>query len=295
MEERGTGAEGQLPPLLPRSLAPIWLAELSRLLPELRQRCPDLPEPVRVSGEAARQRLFEAVARFLCSVAHLSLVISLDDLHWADQSTLDLLHYLVRQLEDAPVWFVGTYRPEEVSLSHPLTRLRQGLGRDHLGDHLILDPLSAGAVRKIACSLVGEAKGTAFGAFLYSESEGNPFILAETVSDLQEQGALCGGEVGRWRWTGPPAAGTLPAGVQDVVLQRVGRLSESAQRLLALAAVIGRQFDGPLLQAAAGLEVGAVDESLEQWLTRRLVRQLLASSLQSPISNTTSAMTRSGL
>jgi len=257
---------------------------------------PDLPLPVEVSGEASRQRLFEAVARFLLALARTAdvgdsrmarsanpanpLFFFLDDLHWADPSTLDLLHYLVRNLSAARVWIVGTYRPEEVTLSHPLTRLRQGLSRDHLVDRLVLKPLPPEAVGQIACSLVGEREGEALGTFLYRESEGNPFILTETVSDLQEQGALRRGEDGLWQWAGPPAAelalskaeGTLPAGVQDVVLQRVGRLREPAQRLLTLAAVIGRQFDIALLQAAAGPDVEAVDESLDEWLRRRLVQ-----------------------
>ncbi len=268
------------------NLGDVWLAELARLLPEVREMRPDLPSPIRGSGEAARQRLFEAVLRFLKQVASdASCLLFLDDLHWANQSTLDLLHYLVRQLSGAPVWIVGTYRPEEVSLSHPLTRLRQGLSRDHLVSRLILEPLSSKSVEEIACSLVGEEEGAAFGALLYQESEGNPFILVETVNDLQEQGVLRGEEGEHWQWSGPPAAKVLPACVWDVVLQRVGRLSEPAQRLLTLAAVIGRQFNGPLLQAAAGQDVDAVDESLDEWLTRRLVRQYPASSIQQTVSS----------
>ncbi len=273
------------------SLSPVWLVELSRLLPELRQTSVDPPESVRISSGAARQRLFEAVVRFLrVSMANGQselmdrsanpLFFFLDDLHWADQSTLDLLHYLVRQLSDAPVWIVGAYRPEEMSLSHPLTRLRQGLSRDRLVDHLILEPLSAGAVEEIARSLVGEEGEAAFGDFLYRESEGNPFILAETVSDLQERGVLRDKDDGRWQWGDPPAVEALPTVVQDVILQRVGRLSQAAQRLLTLAAVVGRQFDALLLHAVAGRDADAVDDSLNEWLTRRLVRRLPISSLQ---------------
>lgn len=265
------------------TLSPIWLSELSRLLPELREMRPGLPAPVMVSGEAARQRLFEAVARFISAFG--PCVLFLDDLQWADPSTLDLLHYLARQVRAdtfgrsrpyaAPVWIVSTHRSEEVGLSHPLTQLRQGLSRDHLVDRLVLPPLSAGAVAEIAHSLIGGAQGAAFGEFLYRESEGNPLFLIETVSSLREQGMLRGEEraAGRWQWAGPQAAEVLPTSVQDVVLQRVGRLSESAQRLLTLAAVIGRQFDIPLLRAAAGPEAEAVDGSLRQWLSRRLVRQ----------------------
>jgi len=243
---------------------------------------PDLPEPLRTSGEAARQRLFEAVARFLLALVKVDrtaglLFFFLDDLHWADQATLDLLHYLVRRLKGAPIWIVGTYRPEEVSLTHPLTRLRQGLGRDHLVNLLILKPLSSEAVEELALSLVGEEAASDFGTFLYRESEGNPFVLSEIIRTLYERGVLQKTtELGHWHITGK-LDGTevlLPASVQDIILQRVGRLSEPARRLLTLAAVIGRQFDIPLLRAAAGPDAEAVDTSLDEWLTRRLVRQI---------------------
>ncbi len=291
------GRESPPAPALPCSLAPTWLVELSRLLPELRQICPDLPPPLDISGEAGRQRLFEAVARFLRGIVQLpspgacqppAACLFLDDLHWADPSTLDLLHYLIRQLSAAPIWIVAAYRPEEVSLSHPLVRLRQGLGRDHLEHRLVLAPLSAEAVQALAGALVGPDQVAAFGDYLYRESEGNPFFLVETVHSLCEQGVLHGVESGRWQWRGPSAAAPVlsalaarpgsaaegpPAGVQDVVLQRVGRLTEPGQRLLTLAAVYGRQFDIEFLRAVAGRDAGSVDDSLEQYLLRRLIRQ----------------------
>jgi DNA-binding SARP family transcriptional activator/Tfp pilus assembly protein PilF len=265
-------------------LSPIWLAELARLLPSLHEVHPDLPEVHHSAGEAARQRLFEAMGRLLLSLceAHSTICFFLDDLHWADQATLDLLHYLVRHLNDAPIWLVGTYRPEETGLSHPLTRLRQGLSRDRSVARLPLVPLGDAPVRVLAQSLVGEGAGSALGEFLHRESEGNAFILVEMVSALEEEGALVlndvpslgsGGSRPRWTWIGAPAAETLPASVQDIVLQRVGRLSQAAQRLLTLVAVMGQQFDVPLLQGAAGRDGDAVDGSLDEWLARRLVQQ----------------------
>lgn len=277
----------------PPTLSPIWLAELSRLLPDLHRLFPDLPEAHAVTGEAARQRLFEAVAHFLQAIGDLAPAscLFLDDLHWADQSTLDLLHYLVRHLESAPIWIVGTYRPEEVSLSHPLTRLRQDLSRDHRVECLALRPLSDESVRALARSLVGEQGGDVLGDFLYRESEGNPFILVETISDLHEQGALVASSVGPLHpqvahedghliWTGSQAKETLPTGVQDIILQRVGRLSEPAQKLLTLAAVVGQPFDAALLCTAAGQDLTIVEASLDEWLTRRLIQQLPTSNLQ---------------
>jgi ABC-type oligopeptide transport system substrate-binding subunit/DNA-binding SARP family transcriptional activator len=275
IEDARWDALSQLP------LSPVWLAELSRLLPELRQIFPNLPPAQTAAGETARQRLFEAVTRFVRAACDTAVAgcLFLDDLHWADSSSLDVLHYLIRHLEGAAVWVVGTYRPEEMSLSHPLTRLRQGLGRDGRVERLILEPLSGESVQALARSLVGERDSPALGDFLYRESEGNPFVLVETLSALQEQGALTARgagpphpEGGRLVWDGSAAAPGLPAGVQDVILQRVGRLSELAQRLLALAAVVGQPFDASLLHTAAGPDAAAVAGGLEEWLARRLIR-----------------------
>ena len=257
-------------------LSPVWLAEMARLTPELYDLYPHLPAARNESGPAARQRLFEAVARFLRALTRPSnvgfsvpLILFLDDLHWADTSTLDLLHYLVRGLSDAPVWVVGTYRPEEVAPGHLLTRLRQGLSRDRLVDHLVLSSLSAGTVSEIARSLVGDEAAESLGDFLYRESEGNPFFLVETVYSLQEQGALGGAER---RWRKSLAVRAIPHSVRDVILQRVGRLSLPARRLLTLAAVIGRRFDSALLQNAARQDAAHVSASLMEWTARHLVR-----------------------
>ncbi len=252
------------------ALSPVWLAELARLLPELRQDHPNLPQPRQVSGEAARQRLFEAVALLLQTLAaRHPVLLFLDDLQWADIATLDLLHYLTRRLKSVPVWLLGAYRPEEVGVSHHLTRLRQGLSRDHLVDELELAALAPAAVSDIARWLVGSEAASSLGELLYRESEGNPFFLVETIYMLQEEGALAPTE---GSWQEGRSVDTIPHRVQDVILQRVGRLSEPARRLLTLAAVIGRSFDDGLLQAAAQETPTTVTASVEEWLARHLVQ-----------------------
>ena len=263
------------------SLEMVWWAELARLLPEVHVLHPNLPEPAPVSSEAARQRLFEAVAHLLSASPTSPSLLFLDDLHWADQSTIDLLHYLVRRLQESPIWIVGTYRPGETQLKHPLMQLKLGLGRDRLVNLLPLEPLSSTAVLHIAHSLVGERDSDAFGTFLYQESEGNPFVLSELVEMSREEGMLreraAGWEFVHTRLRKAPSP--LPAGVRDMILQRVSRLSEAARRLLTLAAVIGRRFDVTLLKAAAGQDADAVENGLHEWLDRHLVRPIRHSPL----------------
>lgn len=247
------------------TLEPSWQDELTRLLPELRTHLSP-PEP----DAGARQRLFEAVARFLTAAASSGpVLLFLDDLHWADSATLDVLHYLVCCAAPTPLSLVGTYRPEELTSGHPLTRLRQSLSRDHQVECLRLERLPAAVVTELAGFLVGKHESASLGAFLHRESEGNPFILMETLYALQEQGALSRTVEGAWTWQPPSPTELLPISVQDMILQRVERLSVPAQQLLTLAAVIGRLFDATLLQAAA--PASNLVLALEEALTRRLI------------------------
>jgi len=260
------------------SLSPVWLTELARLIPELREQHPNLPEPPPLERLAARQRLFEAVAHLLRALTQprdepspRPLLFFLDDLHWADASSLDLLHYLLRNLAAAPIGLVGAYRPEETPLAHPLTRLRQGLSRDRRVFFIPLARLDQDAVLQLARAILGDEASDALGRALYRESEGNPFFLVETLYSLQEQGLLTTGADAS-DWQAFLTQTIAPRSVQDVIMQRVGRLSAPARRLLTLAAVIGRHFDVALLQQAARTDASQVETSLDEWLQRHLVR-----------------------
>ncbi len=258
---------------VPRArLSDIWRAELSPLLPELRPAAAPPGGGITSPDEsAARQRLFEAAAHLLQAYTVQPVLLFLDDLHWADTATLDLLHYLIHRLSAAPLWFAGAFRPGEVNAAHPLRRLQRHLSREHRLRRLALAPLSEDTVYAMARALTSAEDAPALGRFLHRESEGNPFILVETLNAMQESGFLAPLEGGRWRWEGEPSRNIVPASVQDVILQRVERLRPEARRLLSLAAVIGRRFDLPLLRAAAGSLAPAVETSLEEWRERRLV------------------------
>ncbi|MGQ9715380.1 MAG: AAA family ATPase [Anaerolineae bacterium] len=105
----------------------VWLAEASRLLPELRTLCPDLPPPLSSEPEEARGRLFEALNRLILGLTTSPLLLCLDDLHWADGATLDWLAYLGRYLPGNRLLVLGTYQSEEAGdvagLRHHLARL----------------------------------------------------------------------------------------------------------------------------------------------------------------------------
>ena len=260
---------------------PGWvIAQAARLVPEIFGREPALPEtasaPQGAEGEA-QERLFEAVSRFLAQLADQApLLLVLEDLHWATDSTLQLLHYLARAVVAQPVLIVGTLRPEAIPPAHPLATLGRRLERDGLARRLHLPRLSAAAVATLIGQLSGDGEGTKLLAErLYRETEGNPFYLIETVKALFEQGAIRM-EAGAWR-ADYAALGRgrlpLPASVSETIAARVGRLSDEAQDAVRVAAVAGREFDFDLLREAWGKGEEATLAALDDLLRQRLVAE----------------------
>lgn len=278
----------------------LWLAEVARLLPELREIYPDLPAASAEDGDA-RRRLFEAVTQSLSArrpqrsdaTVHNQgdlwqpLVIFLDDLHWIDQATLDLLHYLIRRLAGSAIWFLGAYRHEEVEIAHPLLQLRRALSRDGRVTLVQISPLTPAAIEQGlgAWTWLDATSASQLSAYLSRESEGNPFILSELLNDLVERDLL------RWRaaeqcwqladdWLAPHGRAHVPFPVREVIVDRLARLPRDSQDLLRLAAVMGRAFDLPLLREAArpiaadapGEAAPMIEAHVEGWLARRLVR-----------------------
>jgi tetratricopeptide (TPR) repeat protein len=259
-------------------LSDIWLAELSQLLPEIREHYPNLVAPFDSGQGADRYRLFEAVTRFLQAVNTTQPVwLFLDDLHWADAATLDMLAYLVRNLAVSPLLIIGTYRSDVVLDDHPLFSFQQTLFDEELLEELDLASLSKEDIAEIVNTLPQTiADPYRLTLFLTQISEGNPFILFETLRELEEQG-----------WHRPPAADAfsladgplgqealIPVKVQTRIRRRVARLPNESQQLLSIAAVIGREFEVELLQAASGVSLESVLDCLDNWLARHLVREI---------------------
>jgi predicted ATPase/DNA-binding SARP family transcriptional activator len=267
-----------LPPADPvwDALSPVWRAELAHLLPELRESPASSQARGSAEGEAARQRFFEAMAALLRALvaSSRSVVLFLDDLHWADTATLDMLRYLVRRLCDVSVWFLGTYCPEATPLDHPLTRLQHGLGRDRLATCQQLGLLTFEAVQCLVAALVGEKDVPTLSNFLYRQSEGNPFVLTEVIAALKERKVLQLEGEGRARLVEelPHQRFLLTEGIQSFIMQRVGQLPSAAQRLLALGAVVGHTFSQAFLEEAAGADQRHVPRGLRLWQERHFVR-----------------------
>jgi DNA-binding SARP family transcriptional activator len=231
----------------PLDVQPSWLAELSEILPELRRVFPDLPS-VALPPEHRQYRLFETLYKILRSLAlrHPPLLVMLDDLQWADESSLDFLCYLIERLTDEPLLIVGTVRSEEVSSQHGVERVRhQGMRLGRL-EEIALPRLGEPEICDLVKSLALETTAD-FGGRLYRESVGNPFFATALLQGLFENGAFVW-EGDRWRLTDPSRLALEPSAVR-LLERRVKRVSTAAQRVLQLVAC-AVQIELAVLEAA---------------------------------------------
>lgn len=260
----GTGVLGRL--------LPWQAAELARLAPELGERLPP-PPSLSLPADQQQARLFDATTIFLLDLARQNhLLLVLEDLHWANDSTLAWLHYLTRRLSDTPILLLATYRGEEVGPDHPLHGLALQLERRELAARLELVRLPQEA---LGHWMVGASDGLV--ARIHRQTEGNPFFTLETLRALFEDGQvrLVGG---RWVEEAAPSGLPIPASVRQVVQMRLERLSPPAREATAVAAVIGVAFDFAVLEQAWSRGEEATLEALDELLRRRLVREGSGSS-----------------
>jgi DNA-binding winged helix-turn-helix (wHTH) protein len=220
------------------------VADVAELLPELRQAYPELPVAPDATGEQGRFRLFESAASFLLRVARRApLLVSVDDLHWADTDSLRLFEFLARELRAAPLLLVGTYRDVEVRRAHPLPHLLGALARDGGCERIALRGLEPEAVAELVEAVAGASPKPALASAIADLTAGNPFFVQELAQLLAEQDRL-----------DTPLADdslTLPQGVRDAIGRRLEGLSSECNELLRVAAVIGREFALPILEAVA--------------------------------------------
>ena len=266
----------------------VWLAELSRLLPELRERYPDLPPPT--SDETtAKTRLFEAVAQLGLALARRAspVVLFIDDLQWADQASLELRQYTGRRWveEEAPILLVNSIRREVLESDAGLAGWLAGVGRDQPLTRLELGNLSVDNIANLLRSVsspsdepdaaveTGSGRVEELCRWLYRETGGQPFFVVETLRALRDREILVPKVLEDGRrileistFDADTLGSALPSGVRDVVRGRLSNLGRASSELLAAGAVLGGNFTFEHLLAVAGLEetdgLLALDETL---------------------------------
>ena len=252
--EAARAALGELAGAYPRHRA-----QLARLLPELGGERPTAPAP----AEDYR-RIFDAVAHVIGSIAaRRPTAIVVDDLHWADDMSVRLLAFLARRRGTGRLLLVASAREEEL-LERPLAR--RLLSEAEAGapePALSVGPLSEAETLALARELAAgpsRPDSERIAKRVWRLSEGNPFMVVETVRTLRGGAA-------------PDAADRLPLSqrIQQLVLRRLERLGRRSQTLVAVAAVIGREFDYALLPRAAGVSERAAAEGVEELVRHRVL------------------------
>lgn len=246
-------------------------AEVAKLVPKLRLVLSDVPAPLELPPEQERRYLLNS----LCDVvgrlaAGAPLLLVLEDLHWADESTLVLLEHLAGRLADMALVVLATYRDVELRPGDPLATTLEALVRRRLVHLLSLAPLGQPEVAAMLESLTGQQPPPQVVTAVHAETEGNPFLVEEVFSHLVEEGKLLGPD-GRFLPSVQIDELGVPGNVRLVIERRLQRLSEPCRRALAVAAVVGRQFPVELVAAVTELSDDVVLNALEEAEQSRLV------------------------
>ncbi len=242
------------------------LPDLGRLFTDLR-----LPaaEPL---GDPAleKTRLFEAVARLLERLARETpVLLFVDDLHWADPASIELLHYLARGVAGQAVLVLGTYRAEEVDTARGLGSLMTSLRRAGLAEEVSIARLGQVAVAELANGVLGsEAPGDLL-TLLDARASGTPLFIEALIRALIDAGHLRRHE-GGWRLH-TDLAPLLPSGIRDLILERLSRLDATERRVLDLIAVSGEAVPHDVLYGASGLDDEVLLEAVHRLRTTGLV------------------------
>ncbi|HEX9375479.1 MAG TPA: AAA family ATPase [Actinomycetota bacterium] len=227
---------------------------LAQLLQEAGERVEAPSSLSALPPERARFRLFDGVSSLLRAASRRApLLIVIDDLHWADEPSLLLLEFVVREIQSSPVLVVGTYRAEELGRQHPLSPV---LGRLTMARRLALRGFSGDEVAELIEASAGSIPSAALVETVHQMTEGNPFFVAEVVRLLAANRLEPGGD-GTW-------SVAVPQGVREVIGRRLGGLSEDCNAILRVASVIGRDFGAKLLARVAEVEPDELLSLLEE-------------------------------
>ena len=250
-------------------------AELGPAAEELAQLFPQLADgpPTAPAGDPAQAklRLFESVVTLLELWARdRGLLLVLDDIHWADGSTRELLDYAARRLARSRVMLLATYRSDELDRRHPLTRTVQTWRRAGLAETVTVSAMTPrNAAEMIAAILNADEVSAELANLVDARAEGNPFVLEEMLREALDRGEILQTQAG---WERDSAkAFRLPETVREAVLLRLGRLDAEQIEVLRAAAVLGRTFDYGLLVRRCGADERVVLAALESAVAQQLL------------------------
>jgi len=273
---------------------------VAKLVPELREQFPDIPEPRKLPPEQERRYMFNGVLDFISRAAQAQpLLLVIEDLHWTDDPTLLLLQHIAQRVQEMSVLIVGTYRDTELDVARSLAKALEELLRQRLAHDSILKRLPEEDVSAMLLGRSGQEPPSRLVEAIYHETEGNPFFVEEVFKHLAEEEKLFDAE-GQWRTDLRIDELDVPRGVLLVIGHRLARVTQECRRTLTTAAVIGRAFGFQLLEELVDIDedvlFDAIDDAERAQLIRsatrggaaqlmfahELIRQTLLSDLSTP-------------
>lgn len=241
---------------------PEWeRLELARLIPHIEPHGVKNEPPLILLQPEHQIILFQAMLTFVRHYANrLPLLLVVEDLHWAADTTLAALHFMARRLSTSPVLILGTFRPEEISQCSKLGEMVTLLVRNGQAQVLLLERLSKESILELVrrIDLVDLSDDEV--ERLYAYTEGNAFYTLETLRAYVE---------GNQTRNGFP----ITKSIQSLIQSRLGQLSPLARKLIAYAAVAGGSFDFDLVHLAAGIDEDLVLEGIEELIRRGFLRE----------------------
>ena len=252
-----------------------WLDKLEKLIERKRLRGAQDRAPGASNLDLEQSHIFEQYTNVLRALAaERPLMLVVDDLQWADTASISLLFHLGRRIGESRILIVGAYRPDELAAGragerHPLEKVLTELKR-YFGDIWVdLDVADQAKARQFVDALLDTEPnrlGEDFRQALFRHTGGHPLFTIELLRNMQERGDLAQDEEGRWVEGRALEWGTLPARVEGVIEERIGRLEEELRQTLTVASVEGEDFTAQV--------IARVQEMDERHLVRRLTQEL---------------------
>ncbi len=275
------------------------VAELAQMAPSLRRIFPDIPQPLELPPAQQRRSILQSVAEVLAREARICpQLLVVDDLHWADESTLTLLNHLANRVGQLRVVIIVTSRDGHTQSNRALVRTFEELIR--LGIRpLKLDALSRGAIAQMLHGLSRRQAPESLVNLIFEESQGYPFFVEEVYRHLVKGGKIFD-RAGEFRTEIEIDEIDVPENVRLIIGRQLERLDQNQTRVLATAAVIGRSFSFQLLTATSQVDVDELftviekaqqigiiapsSEGLEKpfTFTHELARQTLLAGISAP-------------
>lgn len=250
----------------------FYPSEVSKLVPGLKHMLGTIPQSLPISAEHERDRLFEAVSQVIINISkETPLLVILDDLQWADQSSFLLLHYLACCVHKESLLLLNAYRDTDIDERHPLVPVLIELNRERLLESVSLNRLSFEDVSTMIQQILGQKDvPPEFCNQVYEKTRGNPFFVEEVIQSLMEDNVIY------WdkdTWKIKKTRIEFPETVKSVIKKRISRLDDKCQHVLTMASFIGKDFTFEVLREITDLKEDELLDLMEMILKTGLIKE----------------------